>query len=654
MKKLFISAVLASAAFFGSAQNLIDNPDFESGTAINLVGTTTAFINNVTDWTAGCTVNQSMPNTTGGSPDLFDANSVFCQYGVPSNKLAGNRQVNIPGTSRYVGFAHRESILGKINAPLTQCEYNFEFYYAPREGYQYCTGNYTPYTTSYNTVIEVVLRNSSNPCGGGSVVYSEQITLTSGVNAQWQLSSGSFTLTAAQVSANYDRIEIRQQNQTGTWVYIDDILMEKSECSSADVEPLNEIGVTNMNSLYGQTEVFRYCENEVFVDGSGSALETYYTIEVTAFNLNTWTNIGTNYTTSWVSGQAPSSIDLEALFGITFQVGVVYQVKLSVGPAWDADFMYFVIEECCPDDIQLELNCELGVVEVLNLPSGIANVSGTWTYKKKQLGVGVIIQSQTLGFTPFVSTSNGAGWYELDITFTMPNGMECSYLGSIYWSEDVCCQIQGPQFEAVLIPSSIESNLTVQTIPWGTLSLPVVSCDGFRLLIETSCYTEEPASYYVGLDLFDPIAWQPTAFVYSNANYISSTHPIVSTSALFGTFQSQTWYILTICDGSDCSYLIFKTDICGGNKGKRLTNVAETSSNVSLYPNPTSGITALQLDEKISGKIIIRSIEGKEILSTKVVDLDYVQFDMTSLPVGAYFIEIHNKGKIVTKKLIKQ
>jgi len=624
------------------SQNIIANGDFESGTAINLVGNPAAFTNNVPNWTPGCT------NSGGGSPDIFDVSSTYCQYGVPANKNANNRQVHISGTRRYAGFGNSESILGTLKESLSSCEYKFEAYYAPRHGFNYCNGNYTLYTQVITTQLEVVLRNSSNPCGSGLVVYTGPITLNPSSNA-WNLFSGNFTLTSAQTG--YDRIEIRQLNEQGGWVYIDDISLKKVACSTADIEPTNELGYVNMESRYGLVGVARFCEDEIVVDGSGSELETAYILEVTQFDLLGWSAVGPNYSTGWVTGTAPSNMDLQSIFpGLTFQIGVVYQVKLSVGPNWDSDFMYFAIEECCPTDLELVFDCENEVLTVLNLPSGIQG-STTWRYAKKLNGIGSIIQSSST-IVPSIPATQGYGWYYVQMYFTMPNGVECSYSGSFYWSKDYCCTVLGPQFEAVIAPSSIIGYQTVQTIPWGTQNLPIVSCNGFRVDLQTDCFATEPNTFYVGLSTFDPINWVGITSVYSNGNFNPATFPSLS-STEFATLQSNTWYILAVCVGSDCSYMVFRTNDCSA-KNRVQEEVLNDELKVSLKPNPTKSVTNVELSESTTGVLIVSSISGEEIRRIEFFNSNSIDVDVTNLQVGVYILQVRSNDEVITTRLLKE
>ena len=100
MKKMITVMIMLFTSMISYSVNIIVNGDFESGTAINLTGTPTAFTNNVPNWTPGCTTFNA--GAYGGSPDIFYMSSPNCNFGVPANNHANNRQVRVAGTRRYV------------------------------------------------------------------------------------------------------------------------------------------------------------------------------------------------------------------------------------------------------------------------------------------------------------------------------------------------------------------------------------------------------------------------------------------------------------------------------------------------------------------------------------------------------------------------
>ena len=209
---MFLIAISSAAA---QGQNLIQNPGFEVGQ----IPTMHDQVPYATGWYKNCG-----PTTPGGTPDLFDSRSPHCLYGIPSNKW-GNRSERTGGY-RYVGFSGTavESVKGTLASALSSCTYTIEFWASAVDGIRYeCPKPLTATPPNPNNRIEVVLRKG-NDCTTGKVVHATS-PVTVGA---WQHFTGQFTLTAAEASAAYDRIEFRLaptqlSSTTLNIVYLDDV-----------------------------------------------------------------------------------------------------------------------------------------------------------------------------------------------------------------------------------------------------------------------------------------------------------------------------------------------------------------------------------------------------------------------------------------------
>lgn len=237
--KLTVLLLLCSTASF--AQNLIKNPDFESGPLGTQVSSATGWSNNCGRvWVSGSS------SGAPGSPDLFDTQSPQCLYGVPDNKW-GSRSDH-SGGRRYVGFSgddnythgsqwFGETVQGTLLQTLGACSYRVSFWASAVDGIrQQCSDPITPYGPSPYDQVEVVLRKAGN-CSSGKSVY---VSPTVG-GQTWHQYSGQFTLSAADAAASYDRIEFRliQEPSHTPWtfhiVYLDDVeLVSLAQSSTLD------------------------------------------------------------------------------------------------------------------------------------------------------------------------------------------------------------------------------------------------------------------------------------------------------------------------------------------------------------------------------------------------------------------------------------
>lgn len=214
MKKTLLATLCCGSLFTAFSQNLINNPSFETGT----IPTTFDQVAYATDWSRDC--GRVYHNVSGGSnpgsPDLFDSRSTNTCYDATNKWGAvaprtGYRYVGFAGGSFAVNGSYyfAETVKGTLNTALiADCPYTISFYAASIRNTYDCTTSAidnvlaTPNAT-YNK-IEVVLRKDNDCSTGKSVFISGSLN-----NTTWTQYSGTFTLSAADVAAGYNRIEFR-------------------------------------------------------------------------------------------------------------------------------------------------------------------------------------------------------------------------------------------------------------------------------------------------------------------------------------------------------------------------------------------------------------------------------------------------------------
>ncbi len=89
------------------------------------------------------------------------------------------------------------------------------------------------------------------------------------------------------------------------------------------------------------------------------------------------------------------------------------------------------------------------------------------------------------------------------------------------------------------------------------------------------------------------------------------------------------------------------TDTCGNTSG---INEENTSNEINIFPNPSSGIFTIESSERISS-IEISNVLGEKIYSEKN-NSGKASVDLSTQPKGIYFIKVVSYKFIQTKKVI--
>lgn len=82
-----------------------------------------------------------------------------------------------------------------------------------------------------------------------------------------------------------------------------------------------------------------------------------------------------------------------------------------------------------------------------------------------------------------------------------------------------------------------------------------------------------------------------------------------------------------------------------------LNTTSFDSSNLNLYPNPTSGIVTISYSKPISEVVVINML-GQTIVDKKTNDLE-VQIDLSNFSKATYLVKVISEGAIKTMKVIR-
>jgi len=74
----------------------------------------------------------------------------------------------------------------------------------------------------------------------------------------------------------------------------------------------------------------------------------------------------------------------------------------------------------------------------------------------------------------------------------------------------------------------------------------------------------------------------------------------------------------------------------------------------ALYPNPTTGKFSITFSKELkNAKVFVTDINGKVISSFKASGF-MINFDLSGVASGVYFVRIDDAGNIISKKVVKQ
>lgn len=634
------------------AQNLILNPDFEVGT----IPTANNQVGYATNWANGCAkFNSSSP----GSPDLFDARSTVCDpyitannIRVPLNKWA-NRNVRTAGTNRYVGFSssgnanglqyYGESVLGTLSQTLTaNCTYSISFWASAIDGYDLvCYGSPTYMTPSTSNKMEVVLRKSGD-CTTNKIVYtSSSITVQN-----WVQFTSSFTLTAAEAAAGYDRIEFRMNNNWGPdatkshIVFLDDVSLSFTPMVPAVTGPTafcDGAPLTFTGSLTGGASSSYYWDIEP-CDAAGTVTGPLI-----------WSN--------WYTG-TPGVFTFPNDLGLP--CNAYYKVKLAVSNGctyWIETFTIIHIN-CNPTaNAGADQTICYGTCATLGDPTHVRGISWNWSNGATTQQITPCPQVTTTYTLTTTSTSSGCSSTD-NVTITVLNNK--------------------PDFSITGTPTN-PSYMTVSATPMITSGTPT----GFHhmWIIDE---LDASGSVLQTVNSSDPgigSCWWtfPGAEVFDGLDATGSTFGLNSSCLpAQGKFKYNTRYRFTRGTWSDaCGWQQFSAEVDLEKSGSGihvtedvkapdmsrymydyLNASAPATKTFSVYPNPASDVLMVEypLPDKTTGELQLTDLTGK-VLQTVVLEAGTVraQFNVGRLANGTYLVRLVASGQpMTTAKVIVQ
>ena len=481
-----------------------------------------------------------------------------------------------------------------------------------------------------------------------------------------------FQLTETQACEGYDRVEIRKDQHEGRWIYLDDVSITadpESCCAINGIDASVEItgGTIEQFSEPCELEAQVLCEAKIRPVPGGECEIAQYMLVIEELDLTNCTAGTVSYTTGIVQGTPPTEFNTNALptnaqypFGFVPIDGKFYKISWGVAgsvcnPTWNWDVSYIKYEECCPEELILEVDCEQGLVSIVNLPNNATGLYTTWYYSKKtpSSGYGQVITSGT-GTIGSVQTGN-AGYYTVEIQFELSNGTICTQVVTIYYNPENCCEENGPTPNLDFPTGNIDQVST----PYGMINV-IWYCEGDDIPMRALPGLCEVDEYMLSGAPFDPQTWGISPWMFTT-NTVNTAPPIsMDLNTINGGPLPIGYYWIEYAVGSplNYSYTIIEIRDCSAEPKGRVsgsaTSIGTNDIQVSLFPNPTAENVNVSFDGIQTGSAVVVSADGKALSSTEFKNCATFEINTVELPAGLYYINVTIEGQVITKKLIKE
>lgn len=337
----------------------------------------------------------------------------------------------------------------------------------------------------------------------------------------------------------------------------------------------------------------------------------------------------------------------------------------SSGIKWVYFDDFSIKEYCCPDELELEIDCDRGEIHVLNVPQGATVTETTWYRKRKITAAGVEVLSAPANVSQYNPTSSG--YYTVVMTIVLPNGFECTVSGTIFYSEEDCCQLLHPDGLQAWIAANnnVIGYETIYSPIYGYIEVPII-CNESREYYFNTDVCPNLDGWAITNGAFNVNTWSDDYTIWSDAGsgQLPTTITLNSSQYDQNVLNNLTIYV------SDPSlnptnqmvnilFLAHHPDYCSGQLGKapdgaRKMAEAATVTIEQLAPNPTTDYTTVSLSEATSGTLNVYTVDGRLVLSQAFDNQLQITLQTNKLPSGMYLVQLTTEHGNILKKLVKE
>lgn len=179
-------------------------------------------------------------------------------------------------------------------------------------------------------------------------------------------------------------------------------------------------------------------------------------------------------------------------------------------------------------------------------------------------------------------------------------------------------------------------------------SFKIVSQSGYSVLVDGWGNLTTPSGTYPSLRKKSTTYQADSVFAYVGGVWVSSGDPKKDTLIEYEWYGQNNLFLASINqDGSgnitDAKYLM--SIITGVEKAEN------TTAELSIFPNPSTGLVTIRSNSKTKGPIEIFNPMGTRVASVLRAGNE-TDLDFSALPAGCYYLRIHEGERIRSHKII--
>jgi hypothetical protein len=216
--------------------------------------------------------------------------------------------------------------------------------------------------------------------------------------------------------------------------------------------------------------------------------------------------------------------------------------------------------------------------------------------------------------------------------------------------------------------------LSIESIELPTLSKEFTICEGDSIVVDGELYTEPgDFSYYksaafgcdslinLSIDFYTLINVEAETIIPANGS---------SSGAIFVNLSGGTPpYQFNWSNGSNLQNIlgldagVYELEVTDDNGCRSIftfevplvlsTESAQESSDIQIFPNPTTGILNIHWQEESNTQLSIYALDGTLVWAGQISN-NTQQIDISAMPAGMYFIQVRNNRGLWQQKIVRQ